>query len=286
MASGGLLAAGEEGATPGSVAMGVGAGVGGYGIGKGIGYGVGKLGQFAQNKIGQALAKATAEKAAQRAQAVGSAGGSLGGARAEANRVVEAIRGLLSEPSLTSAQRESLLAMQGTPEYAQAVDTLVGSLKNRLPEVAGKVSQAEAGVAAANALPSVAEQAAERVTPRAAWEYGIKPRLKRYGPLGLLGAVAGHAFAGPGGALLGGAAGAAVRPAFRAMVRGARDPAVQTMLLSPVARAAGAAGEAAPVARSEVQALVDVLRAKYGPRVVRQLAHADTEESAATEGQQ
>lgn len=199
---------------------------------------------FAKNRLGQALARQTADAAEAKAAALHSAGSTLGNARAEANRVVEAIRFLAQEETLTAAQQAELAALKANPAYPEAVETLIGSLKGRLPAVAGKVAQAEAGVAAAQGGKSVSELAAEGVSRKAAWERGIKPRLLRYGPVAA-GTIAGTMFGGPVGSAVGALAGAGTRPMIRATLRGIKDPAVQTMLWKPVAGAAQA-GASAP----------------------------------------
>lgn len=223
----------------GDIALGGAGGLLGHGAGQALGGLARGVAGFANRKLGQALAKATAEEAGKRAAAVQSAAGSLGGARAEANRVVEAIRGLLTEKNLSAEQRLALQQLQGTPEYAEAVRTLVGSLQSRLPEVAGKVSQAEAGVAAANALPSVPKLAAERVGSKAARSQ-VMARVKRYAPP-TVGSLVGAAIGGPIGVGIGALAGAGTRPAIHALRRMVQDPAVQTQLMTPLRNAAVAA---------------------------------------------
>ena len=62
----------------------------------------------------------------------------------------------------------------------------------------------------------------------------LAARLKRYGPMGVAGALAGATVGGPFGALLGGASGAAVRPMLHAVRRAAEHPSVQTALWTPL----------------------------------------------------
>jgi hypothetical protein len=261
----------------GDSALGAAGGLLGFGAGKALGKGAAAVERSARGRLARALAKATAEKAAERASAVQSAAGSLGGARAEANRVVEAIRGLLSDPNLDAAGRATLKRLEGTPEYTQALSTLVQSLEKRLPDVAGKVAQGEAGVAAANALPSVPQLAAERVSGKAAREK-VMDRLTRYGPP-MLGSAVGAMLGDAPGAMVGSLAGAGMRPSARAMIRMLRDPAVQTQIMSPVAKSAGAA--ASPVGRRLTQSLARAAGISAAPGLSESLSGQSEAEAEA-----
>jgi len=265
---GGYSDADSAGRLVGDIAVGGALGGLGYGAGQALTSVARRVAGGVQNKLGQALARATAEEAKKRAAAVQSAAGSLGGARAEANRVVEAIRGLLTEPDLTDAQRATLAGLRGTPEYAQAVQSLVKSLEARLPDVAGKVAQGEMGVAAARALPSVPELAAERVGTGAAKEQ-ILARLRRYGPP-MVGSALGSAVGGAPGAAIGALAGAGTRPAIHALRRMVQDPAVQTQIMRPILGAARSASS--PAAQSVNQAMGRVAFAGTAPAVSGSLA--------------
>jgi hypothetical protein len=191
---------------------------------------------YAKQRLGSALAKATAEKAAERASSLKSAAGSLGKARAEQYRVVDEIRALLAEPNLSATQRQTLEALRGAPEYGEALEGIVKSLGGRMPSVTRDVAQAQVGLASAQAAPSVPQLAAERVSGKAARE-AIKSRLLRYGPPAL-GSAIGAGVGGPVGIGIGALAGAGTRPMVHALRRMVKDPAVQTALWSPVAKAA------------------------------------------------
>lgn len=223
----------------GDTALGAGLGVAGHLAGQTLGKAAAGAAKFAQERLARALAKETARAAETKVAAIQSAAGSLGGARAEANRVVEAIRQLLDEPNLTAEQRALLASLKDTPAYAAAVQSLAKSLEKRLPDVADKVTRAESALAAAQGGKTVSEMAAEGVSKGTAWSRGIKPRLARYGPPVAASAV-GSMLGGAPGAAVGALAGAGMRPALRATLRGIADPAVQTALWSPVNSAASA----------------------------------------------
>lgn len=243
-ASSGLLGGGlSGGTTPGDVAADTAksALVGGA-ISKAVPAVAGAVGRFADRRLGAAAAKATAEQAAARASEVKSAAGTLGAATAENNRVVEAIRGLLTEGNLTEAQRATLEGLKNTPEYAAAVESLTASLSDRLPQVAGRVATGRAAVEAANNLPTVSELTAQRLSPSTA---GVKvmDRVKRYW-LPIAGGALGYMADGFGGLGIGALAGRGASPTVQALWRMTKDPAVQTQIWTPVSRLAAAMSRA------------------------------------------
>lgn len=210
----------------------------GYGLAKAVPLVAGKVAEFAGKRLGAAAAKATAEQAAERTSKVRSAAGTLGNARTENNRVVEAIRELLANPALSEADKVKLQGLQGTPEYAAALSSLTHSLEERLPQVAGRVATGEQAVASANALPSVEEMVAQRLSPATA-RTKVMDRVKRYW-LPVAGGALGYMSGGLGLAGVGALAGRGASPTVQALWRMTKDPAVQTQIWTPVERLAAA----------------------------------------------
>lgn len=258
LVEGGISGAGaalESEDMPQAAAIGAPFGVGGQAFGEAAGQAGGAAARWVSGKAGQRVAaaegKATQMAADKVAAEIASAKGKLGATTQEANRAVENLLRLEGTGALTGEQAATLAALRESGVLPALERKLASSMLEQVPGAAGRVDAAKAALGEiVEAAPEATDEAAQAILSGSEAKRQIMERVKRYAPT-LAGASMG---AGPGGimgyilssgspegALAGALAGAGARPAFRAVERMARHPAVQSAAFRPVRAGADAA---------------------------------------------
>lgn len=207
---------------------------------------------------------------------VNSLRGTYGGNRSGESAAIDAIDRALADPNLSPATRQRLQTIKASPDWTNVVENVA---KNYGDDFGGMVKTTDAAKAAYEQAASTAKSdiAAEqtRVLSVDEAKAQLAARLKRYGPMGVAGALLGSPLGVPG-ALVGAGAGAAVRPMLHALRRAYQHPSVQRGVWSPVESAAGAIGAAAERigltggaagAEARAAALAQALRQRLVPTV-------------------
>jgi hypothetical protein len=261
VASGALLSGGmSPGQTAGEVIKD--AAVGGVATGalaKLVPWAFGALARKAGGKLAAATEKAgeMAQKAKEKER--GSLLGTYRSARADESRAVEVLLRAEQTGALTAGQAAQLAALKESPAWTETIRSVTQNYMDDLPGMAAKTAQTkDAFRALSSSMPEAVAAEQARILSGGMAKEQINARLKRYGPMGVAGALAGHTVGGPFGAVLGGASGAAVRPMIHALRRAASHPAVQNAVWSPAASAASAA--ARQTLTPEAEALILALR--------------------------
>lgn len=209
-----------------------------------IGGGASRIGQWAGRRIGAAEDKARDMAAQKVASEIASAKGTLGATTQEANRALENLMRLQQVDALTPDQQFQLAQLRDSGVLSTLHQKLADSMLEQVPSAAGRVDTARAALEGLTAeAPEATERAAEDILSGGEAKRQIMERVKRYAPT-IAGSMYGAGPGGivgymlsqgePGGALAGALAGAGARPAFRALERMARHPAVQRMSMAPV----------------------------------------------------
>lgn len=250
--------------------IGAGAGVLGSLLSDAGAAGLERLREFASGRVADAGAKATDMAAKKVAAEVASAKGALGAATQDANRAVENLLRLEQTGALTADQAGLLATLRQNGILPALEQKLADSMLEKVPGAASKVDLSRAAYEGlANNQGEAVAQGAEDLLSGAEAKRQVMERVNRYAPT-VVGALGGGAAGGAAGfllggspteALIGGLAGAGIRPALRAGQRMLAHPAVQSRVFSPIERLAGVAtgvmGEAGPVMASAARAAVD-----------------------------
>lgn len=227
-------------------------GLAAFGVGNAAGKGIQALDRLAGRRLSAAAAKA-AELAQKKVdKAVAALRGAYGGARQNESRAIEVLLRAEATGALSPAQAQQLAALKASPEWTATVQNVAQNYMDDLPGMMGTATTAKGAYQTASqnaAQDAAAEQARLLSTDEMKQQVGA--RLKRYGPMGVAGAMAGGVVGGPFGALLGGASGAAVRPMLHAVRRAAEHPSVQTAMWTPLQSLAR--GAQAPALRVPLQ---------------------------------
>jgi hypothetical protein len=200
-----------------------------------------KVGGYAGGKLDTAATKAGAAATKEIEKAIASARGSYGNARANESRAIEVLLRAEATGSLSPTEAEQLAKLKASPEWAETIRNVARNYMDDFGGLASTTTDAKAAfqTAAQGREQDIAARTSDLLSGGEA-KAQLMARLKRYGPMGIAGGIAGHVVGGPFGALLGGASGAAVRPMLHAVRRAYQSPAVQTAVWSPVQRAAAA----------------------------------------------
>lgn len=241
----------------------------GEAAGDAIGYGLGKVGQWAGSKVDAAESKAQQMAADKVAAELASAKGKLGATTQEANRAVENLMRLQQVGGMSQEQQAQLAQLRDSGVLSALHQKLADSMLEQVPGAAGRIDIARAAYEGlAERAPAATQDAAEEILSGGEAKHQIMDRVRRYlptvaGSLYGAGAGAGVTMAmggGPGEALVGGLAGAGIRPAVRAVQRMAAHPAVQRMTFAPIER--GAAGAANVLQESFPELISSATRAQ------------------------
>jgi hypothetical protein len=190
-----------------------------------------------------AAAAARAEELGQKSAAKegGVLRGAYGGARQNESRAIEVLLRGEATGALTPVQIAELAALKASPEWAATVQNVTQNYMDDLPGMMGTATRARSAMQAFDPVAAAAAEKAKQLSTTAMKEQ-VMARLKRYGPMGVAGGLAGLAFGGnPLTGILGAAGGAAVRPMLHAGRRMIQHPSVQTAIWSPVERGVAAA---------------------------------------------
>jgi hypothetical protein len=220
----------------GDSALGAAGGLGGYAAGKLVGQAVQGVGGLAGRRV--AAASNRAEELAQKSvgKEAGVLRGAYGGARQNESRAIEVLLRAEATGALTPAQSIQLAALKASPEWAATVQNVAQNYMDDLPGMMGTATKAKGALQAFDPVAAAAAEKAKQLSTGAMKEQ-VMARLKRYGPMGVAGGIAGLAFGGnPLTGLLGAAGGAAVRPMIHAGRRMLQHPSVQNAIWAPVER--------------------------------------------------